>query len=140
MRAALLREAESVRGPLRCCSTAARPPAEVTRQAQLAGPGPGLGAAARAGLARAGLGRPPLGAACGAGVWHGAEAEQRSQLGRAGVRADAGPERGRRAGTPWLPLPGASVRPKAGGQRCARALPGPSSVAMAGVVHLQRGA
>lgn len=83
-------------------------------------PAGGPGAVSRPGLAWAGLERP-LGAAGGAGGWHGAEAEQRSRLGRAGVRADAGPERGWRAATLWLPVPEASVRPEAGGQRCAGA-------------------
>lgn len=72
-------------------------------------PGPAEGLGAGAGLGWGGLSAGRVGLAR-------RRAEQRSRPGRSGVRADAGLERARRAGTPWLPLAGASVRPRAGGQ------------------------
>lgn len=101
-------------------------------------PGPagghGPGASARAGLGWAVPG-PPLGGAGGAGCWRGAEAEQRSRLGRAGVRAGAGPA-GRDSGAP----PARGLCAPEGGRTVRERCPRPGSVILTWVIHLQRGA
>lgn len=131
------RRSERCPGPLRCCSAAARPPAEVTRRGRLEGLGPGP----RPGLGRAGLGWDGR-------SWGGWGRRLARRRGRAKVAAGsrrcpggrgagAGPAGGPVA-PPRLPLPGASVRPEAAGQRWRERCPRAGSVLPTRAVHLWR--